>query len=362
MIGATLSGSAYAKGDYAVQVADPINGLGSAQATKEASVAIGSLSKALGSQSIAIGGGKPNRNQPQDNNKVGPHAIGDESIAIGGDVTAQGDASIAIGSDDLYLQKIKDLSDQGQTPYTKIQEALEGHVELTKIQRDPKLHFRRTFAQGHASTAVGTMAQAVGHFSNAFGTRATAKGNFSLAVGLLANAEQGYAIAIGSNAQAKSYNSLALGVDTKVELGRGIALGYKSQINAGNHNNEVNQTYKPEGETLSTGAEVTKNGDQYDILSIGNNDLRRRIINVGAGSQDTDAVNVAQLKAVVSWAEKRKITFRGDDNSTGIERKLGEILTIKGGADTRELTDKNIGVVKDNGNGGGLQVKLAKNL
>nr|AAX56611.1 adhesin [Moraxella catarrhalis] len=360
VIGATLNGSAYAQNtNNKIRFGTEVAGDG-ATASGEASLAIGSLATVSGNQAIAIGGGKPDASNQSNNKNVGPKALGDESIAIGGDVTAQGDASIAIGSDDLYLSKVRGSQ---QPHHQAVQKAIQNHQELTKIQRGGPgvTQFRRTLAQGHASTAVGTMAQAQGHFANAFGTRATATGNFSLAVGLLANAEQGYAIAIGSNAQAKSHNSLALGVDTKVELGRGIALGYKSQINAGNHDNRVNQTYKPKGETLSTGAEVTKNGNQYDILSIGNSNLRRRIINVGAGSQDTDAVNVAQLKAVVSWAQNRKITFMGDDNQN-VERKLDETLTIEGDADTGQLTDSNIGVVKDDSNSGGLKVKLAKNL
>ena len=68
---------------------------------------------------------------------------------------------------------------------------------------------------------------------------------------------------------------------------------------------------------------------------------------------------MAQLKAVVSWAQNRKITFMGDDNQN-VERKLDETLTIEGDADTGQLTDSNIGVVKDDSNSGGLKVKLAK--
>ncbi len=99
-----------------------------------------------------------------------------------------------------------------------------------------------------------------------------------------------------------------------------------------------------------------------DIFSIGSSDLRRKIINVGAGSQDTDAVNVAQLKLVEKVA-KRKITFKGDDDN-GVDKQLGNTLTIKGGeAQVGNLTEdghKNIGVVADSNNG--LKVKLAKNL
>ena len=115
---------------------------------------------------------------------MGPKALGDESIAIGGDVTAQGDASIAIGSDDLYLGKVRGSQ---QPHHQAIQKAIQNHQELTRIQQGGSgvTQIRRTLARGHARYCSGTMAQAQGHFSNAFGTRATATGNFSLAVGLL---------------------------------------------------------------------------------------------------------------------------------------------------------------------------------
>ena len=94
-------------------------------------------------------------------------------------------------------------------------------------------------------------------------------------------------------------------------------------------------------------------------MSIGSNSIRRKIINVGAGNDDTDAVNVAQLKAVEHLAN-RKITFTGDSGG-GVQKGLNETLTIKGGETTdSKLTDNNIGVVKDGNNG--LKVKLAKNL
>ncbi|MPW84121.1 ESPR-type extended signal peptide-containing protein [Moraxella catarrhalis] len=317
-------------------------------------VAAGKSSHAKGDQSIAIGGGDGSQNNGAN---AGAKAIGEESIAIGGDVTAEGDASIAIGSDDLYLDESKWIkrNDRNQY-YQQVKQAIGNHRELQNIQT--KKSYRRTITQGHASTAVGTMAQAQGHFSNTFGTRATAEGNYSLAVGLLAKAKNGYAIAIGSDAQANEYNSVAIGASTQVDLKRGIAIGYGSKILNNNNNNNNNTAYIPEGgeSTINSHHKATSHG----LFSIGSNDIRRKIINVGAGNNDTDAVNVAQLKAVENLA-KRQITFKGDDNGTGVKKKLGETLTIKGGkSETNDLTEDNIGVVTDNNTG--LKVKLAKTL
>lgn len=355
VIGATLSGSAYAQNNSKIAFGTTGNN-DNASASNEASIAIGSLAKAHANQAIAIGGSKPDPRNQQANQRAGSHAKGKESIAIGGDVLAEGDASIAIGSDDLYLDK---NSTNSKYPNGLLSTLIQNHTVLRQIRdSNGSQKYRRTAAEGHASTAVGAMAYAKGHFSNAFGTRSTAEGNYSLAVGLTAKAEKGYTIAIGSNAQAINYGALALGADARVDLDYGIALGYGSQILNNNNNNNNNKAYAPEGNGSNIqSSKATGNG----LFSIGSSTIKRKIINVGAGYEDTDAVNVAQLKAAVALAN-RKITFKGDDNGTGVAKKLGETLTIKGGeTESSKLADgNNIGVVKDNNNG--LRVKLAKNL
>ena len=363
VIGATLNGSAYAKGTSAIEIDQKIDGANnSAQANGEASIAFGSLAKADGNQSIAIGSVKPNNGASSNPDNVGSHAKGHESIAIGGDVLAQGNASIAIGSDDLYLQD-KSIYNNPQ--------GLQGLINQHKILKEirDKKPYRRTTAQGHASTAVGAMSQATGHFSNAFGTYSTASGNYALALGLTSIAKGGYAIAIGSNAQANNYNALALGVSTQVDLDRGVALGFGSQVLT-KDNNTNTDAYAPPNEKLESQYKATESTNQskinmVDIFSIGNsneqNSIRRKIINVGAGSLDTDAVNVAQLRKVVEWVQKRKITFQGDNDNNSVEKGLGEILKVQGGNKDANLTENNIGVVADNTNGS-LTVKLAKTL
>lgn len=356
VIGATLSGSAYAQNLGSKIKFGATGNNDDARANSEASLAIGSLAKADGNQSVAIGGSKPDPNNRQANQRAGSHAKGQESIAIGGDVLAQGDASIAIGSDDLYLNNRDGSNKHTSGPINTL---IQNHRVLSQIRssRDNSVKYRRTTAEGHASTAVGAMAYAKGHFSNAFGTRATAEGPYSLAVGLTAKAEKGYTIAVGSNAQAISYGTIAIGADTQVNLDYGIALGYGSQILNNNNNNNNNNAYIPKGgeSKINQDHKATNHG----LLSIGSNSIRRKIINVGAGNDDTDAVNVAQLKAVEHLAN-RKITFTGDSGG-GVQKGLNETLTIKGGETTdSKLTDNNIGVVKDGNNG--LKVKLAKNL
>lgn len=351
VIGTTLSGSAYAA---KIAIGQQGGGQGDAKATGDESLAVGSGAEATGSQSIAIGSSKKIQGS-SNNQNIGPKASGSESIAIGGDVLASGNASIAIGSDDLYLNHNSSQNGRGS-----IQDLITKHPELKKIKEssDNAVKFRRTTAEGHASTAVGTMSYAKGHFSNAFGTRATAEGNYALAVGLTASAKTEASIAVGSNAQANKFAATAIGGNTKVDLNQGIALGYGSQVLNNNNNNNNNNAYIPEGgESKINSYKATNHG----LFSIGSSSIKRKIINVGAGFEDTDAVNVAQLKAVVDLA-KRKITFKGDNGNDSVQKGLGDTLNIKGGeTQANNLADSNnIGVVRDGDNG--LKVKLAKNL
>ncbi|MPW96757.1 adhesin [Moraxella catarrhalis] len=358
MIGATLNGSAYAQQTH-IEIGQSGGGKGTARARGDRAIALGENANAEGGQAIAIGSSNKTVNGSS-LDKIGTDAKGQESIAIGGDVLASGDASIAIGSDDLHL-----LDKNGGHKHKSgpIKTLIENHRVLKQIRdsNDNRVKYRRTAAEGHASTAVGAMSYAKGHFSNAFGTRATAEGNYSLAVGLTAQASNGYTIAIGSNAQAIKYGALAIGADTQVNLDYGIALGHGSKIlNNNNNNNNNNNAYMPNASDSSefqiqSSHKATTNG----LFSIGSSSIKRKIINVGAGNDDTDAVNVAQLKAAVALAN-RKITFTGDSGGN-VQKGLNETLNIKGGETTdSKLTDNNIGVVKDGNNG--LKVKLAKNL
>lgn len=355
MIGATLSGSAYAQKQTKHTVIDQ-SGLqktsGTAKAEGDRAIALGENANAKGGQAIAIGSSNK-ANNGSDARNIGTDAKGEESIAIGGDVLAEGDASIAIGSDDLHLD-----SQASKANNQQIQNLIKQHEVLKQIQNASQnnVKYRRTTAKGHASTAVGAMSYAEGHFSNAFGTRAHAKGAYSLAVGLTASAETESSIAIGSNAQAKEFAATAIGGGTQVNTKRGIALGFGSKILNGDNNNNA---YAPDNnQPISSEHTATNNSNHTDILSIGSGSIKRKIINVGAGFKDTDAVNVAQLKEAVRLAN-RKITFKGDDSSPGVQKGLGDTLTIKGGKNI-DLTENNIGVVQDNNSG--LKVKLAKTL
>ena len=291
------------------------------------------------------------------------------------------------------------------------------------------------YANGLGAAALGTNSAAVADHAVALGMVSVAKGKNSVAVGHSATSTGENAIAIGSAdtpvhnegsrnkkffesnkyrenaARANAKRSVAIGTGAKVDAESGIALGYGSVITSSDNSTDA---YTPTGANL-TKATATGEG----ALSIGSSSIRRQIKNLGAGKDDTDAVNVAQLKAVEAIANKKTsgktttvktadgethitvnktaktdskdsdeytvglsdeaktvinnfkdvrinatninkgITFTGDSGGS-VARKLGETLNIKGGQATAgNLTDNNIGVVKD---GDGLKVRLAKSL
>ena len=93
----------------------------------------------------------------------------------------------------------------------------------------------------------------------------------------------------------------------------------------------------------------------------------RQIINVAAGTEDSDAVNVAQLRGVDEQMKRgfnNPITFTGDTGNN-VKRKLGQTLNIIGGeSNVTKLSDNaNIGVVADDDpTKNSLTIKLAKDL
>jgi len=98
-------------------------------------------------------------------------------------------------------------------------------------------------------------------------------------------------------------------------------------------------------------------GSTVSLSDSGLNNGSNKITNVDNGEADTDAVNVRQLNATNSTVDLG-LNFTGDDTAAIVNRKLGQTLTIQGGA--TELTENNIGVIADEE--GNLNVRLAEDV
>ena len=163
------------------------------------------------------------------------------------------------------------------------------------------------------------------------GTEARVKGstasksvNSVIAIGKGAEGSATSATSIGINANASAENAMALGPSSKASVYNGVALGsYSEATTAGSiagYNANTSRTDKYAG---LTGLALTAN---TGAVSIGSSTTTRQITNLAAGTNDTDAVNVAQLKSV-------NLAVKGNSGAGGDVNLATNPLTIKGNDD-----------------------------
>ncbi|MDP0021009.1 hypothetical protein Q7390_11215, partial [Glaesserella parasuis] len=118
----------------------------------------------------------------------------------------------------------------------------------------------------------------------------------------------------------------ALGNNTVVTVGGGVALGYGSRAETRGGIEGAKQSYSVTvASSVDNGFKSTGSVDNNPIgaVSVGNVRIKRQIVNVAAGTQDTDAVNVAQLKSLT-------MEIGGDNNSSGKVGIWNGKLEVKG--------------------------------
>ncbi|WP_375638801.1 Vomp family autotransporter [Bartonella sp. MF74HXZ] len=167
-------------------------------------------------------------------------------------------------------------------------------------------------ALGTNSIALGTKVKAEKSYTIAIGTDAEAKASGAIAIGgrrsdrteendpnrkVIANAEN--AIAIGTQAYAEKEDSVAIGVNSQVLVKDGVAVG-GGAISDRDKNVAGYDPVTGKGTTKTSIAWKSTTGafSVGEVGGRGNGTLTRQITGVAAGSEDTDAVNVAQLKAM----------------------------------------------------------------
>ena len=145
--------------------------------------------------------------------------------------------------------------------------------------------------------------------------------NSVIAIGKGAEGSATSATALGINANASAENAMALGPSSKATAYNGVALGSFSEANtaggAAGYNVNTSRTDKYAG---LTGLALTAN---TGAVSIGSSTKTRQITNLAAGTNDTDAVNVAQLKSV-------NLAVKGNSGAGGDVNLATNPLTIKG--------------------------------
>lgn len=205
-------------------------------------------------------------------------------------------------------------------------------------------------ASGLGAMAVGYGSTAAGTESVAVGTENNASGNFSVALGVGSNAgtantdtsstANGAAVAVGFQASAANTGSSAYGYHAQATADEGTALGVSSVANVeggvavGAHSiadvakgakgylagdSDTSTTWVSTAGAMSLGGNTKdENGNAITVS--------RQLINLAAGTNDTDAVNVAQLKAV----ESEGLNFQGNNTDTTVHTNQGGTLQIQG--------------------------------
>lgn len=165
-----------------------------------------------------------------------------------------------------------------------------------------------THAEGNRTTVVGNTSWATSEDSVAIGSYVNSdtngidgvqNGEKSVSIGHRVQATGNMAIAQGSNAKATGNYSTAMGAYTDARASFGVALGTNSESTRESGKRTGVSGYVPEGTTISDEEKSSATWTStMGEASVGYTKETRQVTHVAAGSQDTDAVNVAQLKAV----------------------------------------------------------------
>ena len=276
-----------------------------AAASGQISVAIGASAKATGANSYA--GGFKAESSGVSSVALGESAtssgdtsvaIGKNTVASGGDAVSIGTSSQATGADSLALGK----------------NAKAKNGDTIAIGQDAEASLLNAVALGKTSKATGASATALG-------PQSTASATFATAIGMRSVANQEYAIAIGGGSEATVARGVALGTYSKADTASG-ASGYDANAN------RTNKYAGLTGNTLTS---------TWGAVSIGDGTNTRQMTGLAAGTKDTDAVNVAQLKSV-------NLAFTGDNSSSGDVNLANSKLAVTGDTTYVTTTAANQGI------------------
>ena len=296
-----------------------------AKAGGTAGVGIGMLANATNQYGVAIGG---ESSSSADNSiAIGRKSsvTGESGIAIGAFTTSKGANGVAVGTNGTK-------SDLGGVAVGQAAQSIAFNSVATGMNVTAK--GANSVALGASATANddGTIAigsygstptKATGNRALAIGSATTANGLESIAIGSRVNSISQHSIAIGTRANASAVKSVAIGPDSSVTVDGGVALGRDSVADVAG--GTANKGYNPN--TNRTDVYSGLNGNVLTsttgAVSIGNGStVTRQLTGLAAGTRDTDAVNVAQLKSV-------NLAFSGNVN-TGNVNIAKSTLGLKG--------------------------------
>ena len=282
-----------------------------ANATNQYGVAIGGYSSSTADNSIAIG-----RNSS---------VTGENGIAIGTFTTSKGTNGVAVGTNGTTAE-LGGVAVGQAAKANKFYSVAMG-MNVTADGDNSVALGGSASANSDGTIAIGsygsTPTKATGNRALAIGSATTANGLESIAIGSRVSSTSQHSIAIGTRANASAVKSVAIGPDSSVTVDGGVALGRDSVADVAG--GVTNKGYNPNTNRTDNYSGLTGNvlTSTTGAVSIGNGTtVTRQLTGLAAGTRDTDAVNVAQLKSV-------NLAFSGNVN-TGNVNIANSTLGLKG--------------------------------
>ncbi|EAA1017990.1 hypothetical protein GAV81_09700 [Salmonella enterica subsp. enterica serovar Bredeney] len=274
---------------------------------------------------------------------VGYNAVasGASSLALGENSSSSIEGSIALGSGSTSNRAISSgiratsvTSDGVVIGYNTTDRELLGALSLgtdgvsyrqiTNVADGSEAQDAVTVRQ--LQNAIGAVATTPTKYYHANSTEedSLAVGTDSLAMGAktIVNADAGIGIGLNTLVMADAINGIAIGSNARANHANSIAMGNGSQTTRG-------------AQTDYTAYNMDTPQNSVGEFSVGSEDGQRQITNVAAGSADTDAVNVSQLKVTDSRVAANTESINNlntqvsslDTRVTNIENGIGDIVT-----------------------------------
>ena len=298
----------------------------------EAAIAVGKSASAGGESAVAVGNGTVATAGDAVAIGTSSQATGGDSIALGKNANASNGDSIAIGQDTVSNQI-------NSVALGKSSQATGGSATALGPQAK---------ATGSTAVAIGLNSEANTSATVAIGQSSAASGLQAIAVGYKSAASGDNAAAYGNTAKAVGKNSLALGANTQATVEGGVALGAGSIANT-----VAGAGYNPNTGRTNTFTGLSGNAltSTWAAVSIGDGTNTRQLTGLAAGTNNTDAVNVAQLKSM-NLAFTADGSTKGDVNLTNSALNVvgdSTYITTKGNNQTLTISGKKQNITVTNG-------------
>ena len=293
----------------------------------ESATAIGYQAVASGKDSVALGTGASTTGQDALTFGHNSQANGNSSLAMGLGAQANSNNAIALGyqtnsnstnsTNGVFIGSVAGKETNGV-----------GNIGIgsntgNKIIGDNNVSIGTGAGSVTATNVYASESIMLGTQARAINSTSTSPINNVIAIGKGSSGGANSTIAIGQNASSTNQNSIAIGTNASAPAYNGVAIGSFSVANTEGgtvegYNANASRTDKYAG---LTGAVLKGNLGAVSIGSGGT--MTRQIKNLAAGTADTDAVNVAQLKSV-------NLAFKGNTGAGGDVNLATHPLTIKG--------------------------------